>query len=78
MGNDKIGYREQPMAERHESNGRMLSTAVTLLVEQVMLTPRLRQISRNKEDHSLLLASICSEHKEISLTTLIGFGFSII
>ena len=40
MGNDQIGHQEQPMAKRDESNGRILSTMVTLLAEQVMLTPR--------------------------------------
>ena len=49
---------------------------VTLLEEQVMLTPRSEAISHSEEDHSLLLASICSEHKEISLTAFIGLGLA--
>ena len=56
------------MAERHESNGRKLSTTVTLLAEQVMLTPQFERYLLQHEEQRLLLAGNHSKHKEISLS----------
>ena len=67
MGNDQIGHEEQPMVERHESNGRKLITTVTFLAEQVMLTPQFKGYLLQHEEQLLLLSGNHSKHKEISL-----------
>ena len=56
------------MAERHESNAWKLSTMVTLLVEQVMLTPQFKRYLLKHEEQRLLLAGNHLKHKKTSLS----------
>ena len=61
------------MAERHESNSRKFEHNSNITCEASNANSSVRVKSRS-EDHSLLLASICLEHKEIYLASFIGYG----
>ena len=62
------------MAKQHESNGRKLSTTVTFLAEQVMLTPPFERHLLQHEEQRLLVAGNHSKHKEISLSVAYVLG----
>lgn len=63
----------QLMANRHVSNSQILSTTVTLLEEQVMLTPQFESNILHLRRTSLADKYLFETQRDLS-QTLIGFG----
>ena len=77
MGNDHFGHAVQPMANRHVLNSRILRAVVTLLEEQVMLTPRSEtNLSQRRRTQSLAGKYLLGTQRDFSQSG-IGFGLSI-